>query len=357
MTAFPASALYDESALREAYAAIRRAQPAMDLAGMAALLKIPEADLLRGAGLEAAFLGPSAEMLLRVLPTLGEITVITANALIVQQQTSVVDDIDLTGRTGRIAGPGLTLAVEMEAFRRATYVRGCPENGYRQGVFCFDSQGRCCLRLLLREALPDGLANRILAGSPRHPLIEPTPAVGGRGSQSLPFHRDLFLADWKRLRSPRDDEAVLLRHGLTERQALHHVAPGFAHAVDGNALAQVVREVANSGQMIRVSCHAPGSRLHHEGKVPRPCRWLSSTTIIHRGPHWRWLASEPAEAWVVRRPSVGGFRTALECFDREGMLGLRLDLGNREDTATWRDLLEELTALPTPLPGLLRRMR
>lgn len=344
-----------ESALHEAYLAVRRAQPDMGLAEISALLRVTEEELLLESGAQVFALGDDWPRLLGTLPSLGVITFLTGNRLVRLAQAGVVERVICSPGQVRISGPGLDILADISHWRQAYYVQGCLEGRYPHGIYCMDRQGRCCHRLLLREEAPCrqvgfNTQHATSSGLAENGAIRRIPALNDP-CRSARQRRD-FIADWSVMQGPRDYWVLLLEHGLSERQAVQEVAPVYAHGVDGSAIRAVLQAAAETALPLQLSC--PGLHLvqRYAGLVPPWCGLQlpprpSLTTLC-----LNLAEQEPLEAWVVRRPHASGIRTTLDIFDRQGELALRL--GDASDSShaeceEWRELLEDIPVVSSKL--------
>jgi len=337
--------------LLDAWRRLREEEPNLRARDLAERLGVSEAELVAsrcGDGV-TRLQGPWAEVI-RALPELGYVMVLTRNENCVHEKYGTFANIDIGGSMGVVLDEAIDLRLFLRHWVFGFAVREEMRGRWLRSLQFFDGDGRAVHKLYLtgrsREDAWSGLVARF-AAPVQSPLLE-LAAVEAPLPRRLD-DSDVDLASlreqWRRMRDPHDFFALLKRHEVTRTQALRLVGEEFARRVDHGAVRTVLDTAAASGLPIMVFVGSPGVVQIHTGPVRNIKTvgpWLN---VLDDEFNLHLREDRIAESWVVRKPSPEGQVTSLELYDADGgqivqFFGKRKP-GTPELTA-WRELAEGL---------------
>ena len=343
--------------LLDAWRRLREEQPQLRARDLAERLGVSEAELVAsrcGDGV-TRLQGPWAE-LIRALPELGQVMVLTRNEHCVHEKNGVFANIEIGGSMGVVLDEAIDLRLFLRHWVFGFAVREESRGRWQRSLQFFDGDGRAVHKVYLTgQSLQDawsGLVARF-AAPVQSPLLD-LAAV----EDPLPLRRDDEAVDvaslreqWRRMRDPHDFFALLKKHEVTRTQALRLVGAEFARRVDGGAVRTVLDSAAASGLPIMVFVGSPGVVQIHTGPVRNIKTvgpWLN---VLDEDFNLHLREDRIAESWMVRKPSPEGQVTSLELYDAEGGQIVQF-FGKRKpgtpELVAWRELAEGLAAAEVP---------
>ena len=335
------------AALRAALAECKHSNPGIRARDAARLLAVSEAELVAcrtGDGvvrLEADF----AEML-RAMPSVGEVMVLTRNEHCVHEKHGRFDHVSIGPGHGIVLNHDVDLRLFMSHWRHGFIVTEEVASGVRTSVQVFDIDGTAVHKIYL-TANSDREAFGALAARFRNPeqnadiAIAPLP-------QRLPDRPDTaidttnFHKHWRALQDTHDFFGLLQEFGVSRAQAMRLAEPEFAYPVAPTSLRQALQAAVDEQTPIMCFVGNPGCIQIHTGPVQ---------TLKVMGPWFNVLdptfnlhLREDAiqQAWVVRKPTRDGIVTSLELFDADGFCFVQF-FGERKprkaELDAWRTII------------------
>ena len=343
--------------LLDAWRRLREEQPQLRARDLAERLGVSEAELVAsrcGDGVTRLD-GPWSEVI-RALPELGRVMVLTRNENCVHEKKGTFAHIDIGGAMGVVLDEAIDLRLFLRHWVFGFAVREESRGRWLRSLQFFDGDGRAVHKVYLtehsRQDAWSGLVARF-AAPVQSPLLQRV-AV----EEPLPQRRDDEAVDvvslreqWRRMRDPHDFFALLKKHEVTRTQALRLVGGEFARRVDAGAVRSVLDSVAASGLPIMVFVGSPGVVQIHTGPVRNIKTvgpWLN---VLDEDFNLHLREDRIAESWVVRKPSPEGQVTSLELYAADGSQIVQL-FGKRKpgipELPAWRELAEGLAAAEVP---------
>lgn len=338
--------------LRARWAAYRAAHPRTRIRNAATALGVSEAALVAtGCGDTATRLDGDWDRLIRALPTLGTVKVITRNDLAVHEKLGRFGHISIGPGHGMVVNRDIDLRLFMSHWHHGFAVTESTGRSVRRSLQFFDSAGASVHKVYLveesDEVAYDALVARHRAGDQRtrfealpHPAESPAPT-----DESI--DHEMLRAHWLKLRDTHDFVDLLRSFGVRREQAFRLAGEDLARQMPVVAFRQALEAAAAAGLPIMIFVGNPGCIQIHTGPVHRVVpseEWLNVMD-----PAFELHVREPqiARAWIVRKPTRDGIVTSLELFDEEGrnvlmMFGERKP--NRAELDGWRSLVAELEA-------------
>ena len=337
------------------WTAYRAAHPHTRIRNAAAELDVSEAALVAtGCGDTAWRLDGDWESIIRSLPALGTVKVITRNDLVVHEKVGRFDHISIGPGHGMVVNRDIDLRLFMSHWHHGFAVTEATARSTRRSLQFFDSAGVSVHKVYLLDdsdtAAYESLVARHQADDQSRrfealsqPAESPAPADD-------PIDREMLRAHWRKLRDTHDFVDLLRSFGVRREQAFRLAGEGLARQVPVAAFRQALEAAAAAQLPIMIFVGNPGCIQIHTGPVQRVVpteQWLN---VLDPGFELHVRQSQIARAWIVRKPTRDGIVTSLELFDDAGrnvlmMFGERKP--NRAELDDWRALVAELEARVT----------
>lgn len=337
--------------LQEAWRRLRRDEPNLRARDLAERLGVSEGELVAsrcGNGV-VRLNGPWAE-LIRALPALGRVMVLTRNDSCVHEKKGCFDHIDLGPVMGVVLDEAIDLRIFLRHWKHGFAVSEASRGRQLDSLQFFDDDGRAVHKVYRTDDTDAAAWKRLVEGftaAEQSPLLE-VHAV----AEPLPHLLDdeavdaaSLRAGWRALRDPHDFFALLKKHKVTRMQALRLVEGEFARRVRNDAMRAVLESAAASGLAIMVFVGSPGVVQIHTGPVHnvKPMGpWLN---VLDENFNLHLREDHVAESWVVKKPVPEGVVTSLELYDAHGAQIVQL-FGKRKpdvpELADWSALTDSL---------------
>lgn len=294
--------------------------------------------------------GPWDE-LIRELPKLGPVMVLTRNEGCVHEKVGKFGNIDLGPATGVVLNDAIDLRIYLKHWRHGYAVTDMARGCKRDSLQFFDADGTA-IHKIHRTGATDfsawlRLTSRFAAGV-QTPLFEPRtvadplPHLLTDAAVDVPSLR----AGWRAMRDgPHEFHDLLYRHRVTRVQAARLVGRDLARRVDNAAVRRVLEQARDSGLSIMALTASPGVVQIHNGPVHRIKQTGDWLNVLDDGFNLHLRTDLVAESWVVEKPCQDGPVRSLEAYDADGtpllqLFGMRQP--NTPQQPAWHALLERL---------------
>jgi len=337
--------------LQEAWRKLRHDEPALRARDLAERLGVSEGELVAsrcGDGV-VRLDGPWAD-LIRALPALGRVMVLTRNDSCVHEKKGCFDHVDLGPVMGMVLNEAIDLRIFLKHWKHGFAVNEESRGRRLDSLQFFDDDGQAVHKVYRTEdtdtAAWEQLVERFTAAE--QSLLLEARAV----AEPLPHLLDDAAVDaaslrtgWRALRDPHDFFALLKKHQVTRTQALRLMEGEFARRVRNDAMRVVLESAVTSGLPIMVFVGSPGVVQIHTGPVHnvKPMGpWLN---VLDEDFNLHLREDHVAESWVVKKPVPEGVVTSLELYDAHGAQ-IVLVFGKRKpgapELADWSKLADRL---------------
>ncbi len=333
--------------LRANWQRLREEEPGLRARDLAERLGVSEGELVASrCGDGVTRLDGLWPELIRSLPTLGRVMVLTRNDSCVHEKKGSFANIEIGGAMGVVLDEAIDLRLFLNHWKHGFAVREEARGRQLESLQFFDGDGRAVHKIYLTEASDRDGWRRLLANysaGVQSPLLElrtvaePLPHLLRDEAVDASSLRE----GWRALRDPHDFFALLKRHQVTRTQALRLVGAEFARRVDKQAIRQVLDAAAASGLPIMVFVGSPGVVQIHTGPVRNIKTvgpWLN---VLDEDFNLHLREDHVVESWVVQKPTPEGPVTSLELYDAHGGQIVQL-FGKRKpgipELADWRTL-------------------
>lgn len=354
-----ASGALSAADLKQAWSALRAAEPEMYARNMAQRLGVSEGELVAcrtGDGVTRLNHDATAQIF-EDLRAVGRVMVLTRNDDCVHEKKGWFEGIQLGKTMGAIVGGAIDLRVFLTHFKHAFAVVDGAPGQQRESLQFFDGDGTA-VHKVYRIEQTDGPAWDALVA--RHTAADQAPGMAVQPVEDpLPHTLADDAVDAQALRDgwramgygPHEFYGLLKRLQTTRLQALHVVGSEFARRAADDAAERLLHDVARRGLPIMVFTGSPGLVQIHSGPVHtiKPMGpWLN---VLDEDFNLHVRLDHVAETWIVKKPTADGPVTSLELYDAQGgqivqFFGQRLP--GRPEIAAWTALVDSLAAEPVP---------
>jgi putative hemin transport protein len=342
------------AALREALIKQKDATPGVRARDAAKMLQVSEAELVAcRVGEDVIRLEPDFPDILRAMPSVGEVMVLTRNEHCVHEKHGRFDHVSIGPGHGLVLNHDVDLRLFMSHWRHGFVLTEEVASGVRTSLQVFDIDGTAVHKIYLTaqsdRAAFAALLERFRASEQTTELtVAPLP-------KRRPDHPDSeidvpnFHKHWRALQDTHDFFGLLQEFGVSRAQAMRLAEREFAYRVEPISLRLALQAASAGATPIMCFVGNPGCIQIHTGpvetlKVMGP--WfnvLDPTFNLH-------LREDAiAQAWVVRKPTRDGIVTSLELFDTDGFCFVQF-FGERKpgkaELDGWRDIVAALPRLP-----------
>jgi len=358
--------LSDRIAEAEALRARRRTlaaeRPDLRVRDAADALGVSEAALVAAeVGESVVRLAADMRELVRGLPSLGRVMVLTRNDAAVHERKGVFGNIKTGGHVGLVLNDSIDLRLFFAHWRSAFAVTEEVRSGRRRSLQVFDADGVAVHKIYLLEE-SDADAFDALVG--RWRAEDQAPGLSLRAARSRRIRAaadpdgavdvDGFRAAWRAMQDVHEFHGMLRRHKVSRRRAMDLAEREFVTRAPDGALARALDLAARRETPIMVFVNNRGCIQIHSGPIRtvRPTGEWDNVLDPDFNLHVR--RERVREAFVVRKPTADGVVTALELYDDAGahvlqMFGVRKP--GIEESTSWRKLTEDLLSAPAEAPA------
>jgi putative hemin transport protein len=340
----------DGSSLMERWLALKDGEPGLRIRDAAARLGVSEAELLaaRG-GEEVRRLDGSWSDLLKALPTLGTVMVLTRNDSAVHEKVGQFGNVSAFQSMGLVLNQDVDLRLFFNHWHFGFAVTEEAHGALRHSLQFFDLDGVAVHKIYLREESDFDAYVALVANylsDDQSPTLETVQGASARAERADDLIDRAVLRDrWQALRDVHDFHGLLNDLGVGRLQAFRLVGEDLAYRVGPGSFRQALTLAAASAQPIMIFVGSPGVVQIHTGPVIKLKEVGPWFNVLDPGFNLHLREDGIAEAWVVRKPTKDGMVTSLEIFDAKGqqiawMFGERGE--GKAERPDWRDLVESL---------------
>jgi putative hemin transport protein len=307
--------------LRSAWQDARGTHPQARVRDIAAILGVPEASLVASqVGESARRLGTDFAALIRALPTLGEVMVLTRNQHCVHEKVGTFGRISIPGHIATVTNGEVDLRIFLNHWQHGfALAEALPEGKTRRSLQFFDAEGVAVHKIYAR-ADTDLTAWEALVAAHLAPVQDDSFApVALPAPAPLWPDAEIDVAalrqDWLALQDTHDFARMLRTHKAGRHQALRLVGEDLAFRLAPAAPRALLEAAADSATPIMVFTRNRGCIQIHTGpvhsiKVTGP--WVN---VLDARFDLHLREDAVAEAWVVRKPTRDGWLTSVELYD------------------------------------------
>lgn len=289
------------------------------------------------------------EELMKGLPALGDVKVMTRNRSAVIERRGTFEGVEIDGPMGQVLGEEIDLRLFLRAWRCAFAVEDPSPRGMRRSLQVFDHQGASIHKIYLEDptrldAYHD-LVERHWTASPHAELERAaTPAV--EKSDAEIDVKGLREA-WDAMDNTHEFFGLLRRFGVSRTQALRLSGRERAEPIEVAAFERALGRAAAVAMPIMIFVGNRGAIQIYSGPIRRVEHMHGWLNVLDRRFNLHVRKEDVASAWAVRKPTSDGVVTSIELFDEAGE-NILLMFSKRSPRATedpaWRELVADVAA-------------
>lgn len=337
--------------LEERFNALMAAEPKTRIRNAAIKLGVSEVELLvLRIGDGVTRLRPEFRDLMTGVTALGRVMALSRNDDAVHERKGEYLNPSLTEQhVGLFVGADIDLRIFWGPWKSAFAVTEEGKDGPRRSLQFFAKDGEAVHKIYLiaesNVAAYEALVAKYKSDDQgKVQEVKPWPADPAEKPDSE-IDAEGFRTEWKAMKDTHDFYGMTRKYHVSRRQALRLAPKGFATPLQNKAMRDLVTTASKSGLPIMVFIGNKGMIQIHTGPVKNLVDVPEWFNVID--PDFNMHVREGAitESWVVRKPSVDGVVTAVECFDAKGNIVVQF-FGKRKpgipELPEWAALVADL---------------
>ena len=339
------------STIKEQWKTFRRDNPKVRIRDAAKQLHTTEAEILASfAGSSVMLLNKEFAALVRRLPELGHVMVLTRNEHCVHERKGTFQEIAIEGggMVGVVTGPDIDLRIFFKQWAFGFAQFADEEAGFKESLQFFDHQGVAIMKIYLQESSDrEAFATLVREFSAAVQSTEltiapaPAPAVYRDGQIDV----EAFRADWAALKDTHAFFPMLMKHKVSRLHALHIAGDSFAKKVNNHTVVELLKAASAGNWEIMIFVGNHGNIQIHTGPVntilPIP-GWIN---VMDASFNLHLRLPEIQESWAVRKPTVDGDVHSVELYDAKNEMIVQF-FGKRKpglpENEVWREWVKNL---------------
>jgi putative hemin transport protein len=342
--------LSEPTPLAQQWQAFKNENPTVRIRNAATEMGVSEGDLVAtSCGDSVTRIDGDWGKLLKKLPKLGEVLVITRNDNAVHEKVGKFAKVSVQPSHGLVVNREIDLRIFFGNWHFGFAVTEKTKKGPRYSLQFFDLTGTSVHKVYLTDNSNkeeyDTLVHQFISYD-QQPVITtskaPAPKVARADSD---VDVDAFRAHWRAMQDTHDFMGLLREFDVARTQALRLAGDDLASQVPTTAFENALKSAAETGLSIMVFVGNRGCIQIHTGPVERVVRAQGWLNVLDPGFDLHVKDQEIAEAWIVRKPTRDGIVTSLELFDADGQ-EILLMFGERKpgvkELPEWASLAESL---------------
>jgi putative hemin transport protein len=302
-----------------------------------------------GTIMHATRLVPRWPQIIEALEPLGEVMALTRNRSCVHEKTGVYKEASHNGHVGLVPGGAIDLRVFYHVWAHGFAVSEKTADAVQRSLQFFDAQGTAVHKVFVRPQSDldayAALVARFRDGDQASGIAVLPAAAPDAEKPDAEIDVAGLRDGWASLRDTHAFFGLLRRFGVTRTQALRLAAADFVQEVEPASCACLLDEAARAGASIMVFTGNPGMIQIHSGPVKKFVAMGPWLNVLDPGFNLHLREDHIARAWIVRKPTVDGIVTSVECFDARGET-IAMFFGERKpgkpELHEWRALVDRL---------------
>jgi putative hemin transport protein len=309
--------------LRQALIHLKERIPALRARDAAKELGVTEAELLAcRAGDTVIRLEPEFAEILRAMPSVGEVMVLTRNEHCVHEKHGRFDHVSIGTGHGLVLNHDVDLRLFMNHWRYGFVVTEPVASGMRTSLQVFDIDGAAVHKIYLTgqsdRAAFDAIVERfrspqqspeiLIAALPKRRPDRPDEEI-----DVVNFHKH-----WQALQDTHEFFGLLREFGVSRSQAMRLAEREYAYRVAPATMQRMLATAVETRTPIMCFVGNPGCIQIHTGPIENLKTVGPWFNVLDAGFNLHLREDAIDQAWVVRKPTSDGIVTSLELFDSDG---------------------------------------
>ncbi len=339
--------------LQHDYEALKKQQPKIRIRNAAAQLGVSELELLElDLGKRVTRLDGGFKALLQELEPLGKIMALTRNEFAVHERKGIYKNVSFmeNHNMGVAVNDDIDIRFLMWDWAYAYAVTMEVRNRTLHSFQFFDSYGEAIHKIYLtNKSNPEvyaELVDKYRAEDQQTPTFihnRIRPSKEKRKDEEIDVAS--FQEEWRSLKDTHDFFPLLRKYKLQRTQALRLAPEGYAYQLPNDAIIRMFEQAAAQELPIMVFVGNRGCIQIHTGLVKKLVPMNSWFNVMDPDFNLHLQTEGIAEVWVTKKPTVDGFVTGLEVYDKNGDMIVQC-FGKRKpgipELENWRSLVAGL---------------
>ena len=340
----------DTLLLKEKWDSLRSEQPGLRIRAAASVIGVSELELLiTQLGREVTILRPEFNEILRRAGGLGYVMALTRNDdCVMERKGYYANGILDKALVGVFVGEAIDLRIFFNHWAYAFASMEQTEDRLKCSLQFFSKEGEAMHKIFLNDK-SNVEHFHLLVDEFKSPsqqwegIIAPKPEKEAEISDAL-IDVEGFRHEWISLRDTHEFFPMIYKYNLTRTQALR-LAPvgGYAVRVEEKTLRNVLKDAVKTQLPIMIFVANKGALQIFTGRINSLVDHNEWLNVLDPEFNLHLIESSIDQCWIVRKPTLDGFVTSVECFNSHGEQILQV-FGKRkpgvEELQEWRKLVE-----------------
>lgn len=347
--------------IRDELDGLKAVRPSIRQVECAEHIGVSEAELLgaqvTGSGRCVRLDADRIDWIIKALPTLGPVMVMTRNSGAVHEKTGVFSDITVMPGHVIVQNPDIDLRIFIGQWRAAYGIHmrtggNAADPVERLSLQFFDTSGRAVFKLFSvagtnRDSFVELIRQFASEDQSDTQTVSPVTARRADLDDSL-IDVDSLRTSWSELRDTHDFFGMLQDHRVGRQQALRLAGEKYAQPLRTDSVETLLNDAATTSLPIMCFVGNSGCIQIHTGPVARIVRMKDWVNVLDPGFNLHLLSSKITSVWVVRKPTRDGVVTSIEAYGDDGELIVQF-FGARKpgqpELPAWQAMAEGLARL------------
>ena len=341
------------SELREKYENIKSSRPNTRARDIANELGVSEAELLCSrTGKEIIKLEGDWAELIRSLPSLGRVMVLTRNDSCVHEKHGEFDNITIGPGHGLVLNNDIDLRLFMSHWHFGFAVCEVVPSGERNSLQFFDINGEAVHKIYMPKD------NNLKAYETVVERFRATNQTEEISTHSLPNGRNdvpdenvdinNFLTHWSNLKDTHHFFGLLNEFGVGRRQSMRLAQGKFTRQLHNDCLQDALDQAVADQTSIMCFVGNPGCIQIHTGRIYKVAAMGPWLNVLDQDFNLHLNQKSVESVWAVEKPTSDGTVTSLEVYDKAGFCFCQF-FGERKpgkkELPDWRRIVANIPTL------------
>tara|TARA_B100001175_G_scaffold208942_1_gene177377 strand:+ start:77 stop:1135 length:1059 start_codon:yes stop_codon:yes gene_type:complete len=335
------------------YESIKSTRPNLRARDVALELGISEAELLNSrTGDEVTKLEGEWAELIRSLPSLGRVMVLTRNENCVHEKYGEFDNISIGPGHGLVLNKDIDLRLFMSHWHFGFAVSELVASGKRHSLQFFDIDGQAVHKVYIPKdnnlKVYNSLVERFRTKEQTKEISTHSLPAGRADLPDAELDTENFLTHWGNLKDTHHFFGLLNEFGVGRRQSMRIAEGKFTRQVPRDCLQNTLNHAIEDQVSIMCFVGNPGCIQIHTGKIFKVAIMGPWLNILDQDFNLHLNQESVESIWTVEKPTSDGIVTSIEVFDKDGFCFCQF-FGERKpgkkELPDWRRIVASIPSL------------
>ncbi|MEM9398992.1 MAG: ChuX/HutX family heme-like substrate-binding protein [Verrucomicrobiota bacterium] len=337
--------------LKERWEKLKRENSKLRIRDAAEQLGVSEVELLAtDCGNSVTRLTGDWKKLIKRMPELGRVMVLTRNEYAVHEKTGRFEQVEFFGEVmGQVVGTDVDLRIFMNHWHSAFAKSESTDQGTKRSMQFFNQDGSAVFKIFLKEDSNWAAFETIVEeyksdDQSAEQLVKPLP-VGEQELADSEIDVEGLRKGWRELKDTHGFFGLTKKYKVGRVQALRLADDEFVKKVEGDSLRKVLTGASELKVEIMIFVGNPGNIQIHTGAVDKVCEFNEWYNVLDSDFNLHVRENGIANAFVVKKPTKDGIVTSLELYDKNDE-NILLMFGKRKpgqlENEQWRNIVNTI---------------